>query len=115
MHHELLAPILRALAHPVTPDRALALSGCAHSSAHIQDLKLPLVFCAQVGSETTDPFLCGANAVSVRQIRPGAACFAMLEVLSAVAYTRAVHGGGLLRCFARARAFRNDWLVQSMS
>ena len=101
--------------HPVTSDRALALSGCAHSSAHIQDLELPLVLCAQVGSEATDPFLCGANAVSMLQVRPGAASFAMLEVLSAVAYTRAVQGGGLLGRFARARAPMNDCLAQSVS
>ena len=38
------------------------------------------------------------------QVRPGAASFAMLEVLPAVAYTRAVQGGGLLGRFASARA-----------
>ena len=39
----------------------------------------------------------------------------MLEVLSAVAYTRAVQGGGLLGRFARARAPMNDCLAQSVS
>ena len=49
------------------------------------------------------------------QVRPGAASFAMLEVLPAVAYTRAVQGGGLLGRFARARAPMNDCLAQSVS
>lgn len=70
-----------------------------------------LHFQSTVGSEATDPFLCGANAVSMLQVRPGAASFAMLEVLSAVAYTRAVQGGGLLGRFARARAPMNDCLA----
>ena len=49
------------------------------------------------------------------QIRPGDVCFAVLEVLSLGAFTRAVQGGGLLGRFARARASRNDCLIQYMS
>ena len=66
----------------ITTFLPLALSGCAHSSAHIRYLKLPPVFRAQVGSEATDPILCWASAVSMLQMLDGAACFAVLEVLS---------------------------------
>ena len=47
-----------------------------------------------VWSEATDPILCGDNAISVRQIRPGAAYFVVLEVLFVYAFTRAVKRGG---------------------
>ena len=49
--------------------------------AYRQDLKLPPVFRAQVGSEATDPFLCWANATSVLQIRRAASCFPARLVL----------------------------------
>ena len=119
MNHELLSPIARALAllqHPnlrtcphTLPQRWQTFFSCR------QDLKLPPVFRVQVGCEATDLILGGDNAISVLQIRPGDVCFAVLEVLSLGAFTRAVQGGGLLGRFARARAARNDWLVPSMS
>ena len=74
-----------------------------------------LVFRAQVGSEATGPMLLADNAISARQLRPGAACFPVLDVQSLGAFTRAVQGGGLQGRFARARASRNSCLVQSMS
>ena len=40
-----------------------------------------LVFRVQVGSEAVDPVLGGDNAISERKIRPGADCFAALDVL----------------------------------
>ena len=39
------------------------------------------MFRVQVGSEAVDPILGGDNAISVRKIRPGADCFAALDVL----------------------------------
>ena len=69
MHHELLSPLARAL--------ALLQHSSLHTCPHTlpqrwqtdvvcrQDLKLPLVFRAQVGSEATGPILCGDNATSV--------------------------------------------------
>ena len=85
MHHELLSALARALAflqHPSQHPRphTLALRRCAFF-AHRRDLKLPLVFRAQVGSEATDPILGADNAISLLQIRPGADCFAALDVL----------------------------------
>ena len=41
-----------------------------------------LVFRAQVGSEATDPIFRADNAIYMLQIRPGASCFAVLDVLS---------------------------------
>ena len=86
MHHELLSPVARALAllqHPPrhTCSHTLALRRCAFR-AHRRDLKLPLMFRVQVGCEATDPLLGGDNAISVLKIRPGDACFAVLEALS---------------------------------
>ena len=73
-----------------------------------------LVFRAQVGYEVTDPIILADNAISARQIRAGAACFPVLDVLWLGACTRAVQGGGLQGRFARARASRNSSLVQSI-
>ena len=86
MHHELLSAGARALAllqHP-------PMHTCPHTwlqrwysfFEYRQDLKLPLVFRAQVRSEATDPFLLGANATSMLQERHAAVCFAVLKVLS---------------------------------
>ena len=86
MHHELLSAGARALAllqHP-------PMHTCPHTwlqrwysfFEYRQDLKLPLVFRAQVGSEATDPIFCADNAIYMLQIRPGASCFAVLDVLS---------------------------------
>ena len=119
MHHELLSPLARALALHQHP----SLYTCSHTLRQRwqtdvvcrQDLKLPLVFRAQVGSEATGPILLADNAISARQLRPGAACFPVLDVQSLGAFTRAVQGGGLQGRFARARASRNSCLVQSMS
>ena len=118
MHHELLSAIAGAFALL----QHTSLHTCPHTWAHRrysffeyrQDLKLPLVFRAQEGSEATDPILCGDNAISVRQIRPGAAYFVVLEVLLVYALTRAVKRGGCCWRFARARAPEDGWLVQSM-
>ena len=85
MHHELLAQILRALALLQHPSHHT----CTHTwpqrwyaqKAYRQDLTLPLVFCAQVRSEATDPILGGANAISVLQIRRAASCFPARLVL----------------------------------
>ena len=89
MHHELLSPLARALAflqHPSQHPRPhiLALQRCAFF-AHRRDLKLPLVFRAQVGSEATDPILGADNAISLLQIRRSAACIAVLLMLSVCA------------------------------
>ena len=77
MHHELLAPDARALALLQHPSHHTCTHTWPHrwysQKAYRQDLTLPLVFCAQVGSEATDPFLFGANATYVLQVRPAAA------------------------------------------
>ena len=70
MHHELLSAIAHALAllqHPsrLTCPHTLLHRRCAFF-AHRQDLQLPLVFRAQVGSEAMDPILVVDNAISVR-------------------------------------------------
>ena len=109
MHHELLSPLARALAflqHPSQQPRphTLALRRCAFF-AHRRDLKLPLMFRVQVGCEATDPLLGGDNAISVLQIRPGDACFAVLEALSVAPLTRVCAGGGAPD-FSRARVSR---------
>ena len=119
MHHELLSPPARALAflqHPSQQPRphTLALRRCAFF-AHRRDLKLPLLFRVQVGYEATDPLLGGDNAISVLQIRPGDACFAVLEALSVAPLTRVCAGGGRSRLFARAREPEDGRLAQSMS
>ena len=90
MHHELLSAGARALAllqHP-------PMHTCPHTwlqrwysfFEYRQDLKLPLVFRAQVGSEATGPILCGDNAISLLQIRRSAACIAVLLMLSVCAW-----------------------------
>ena len=89
MHQQLLSPVARALAllqHPPrhTCSHTLALRRCAFF-VHRQDLQLPPVFRAQVGSEATGPILCWANAISLLQIRLAAACFAVLLMLSVCA------------------------------
>ena len=86
MHHELLSTTMCALAALQHP----SLHTCPHTLRQRwqtdvvcrQDLKLPLVFRLQVGSEATDPILLADNAISVQQIRRGAACFAAPVVLS---------------------------------
>ena len=98
MHHELLSPVARALAllqHP-------SLYTCPHTwlqrwysfVEYRQDLKLPLVFRAQVGCELTDLFLGGDNGFSVLQMRSGAACFAVLDVLFVCASYEGMCCGG---------------------
>ena len=85
MHHELLSAGTRPLVllqHP-------SMHTCPHTwlqrwysfFEYRQDLKLPLVFRLQVGSEATDPILLADNAISVHQIGCGAACFEAPEVL----------------------------------
>ena len=85
MHHELLAPDARALALLQHPSHHTCTHTWPHrwysQKAYRQDLTLPLVFCAQVGSEATDPFLFGANATSVLQVRPAAVYFSAWLVL----------------------------------
>jgi hypothetical protein len=84
MHHELLASLGEhspcSSIHPITPAHILGLTG-GTLKTYRQDLTLPLVFCAQVGSEATDPFLLGANATSVLQVRPAAVYFSAWLVL----------------------------------
>ena len=86
MQHELLSTTARALAllqHPsrFTCPHTLLQRRCAFF-VHRQDLQLPPVFRAQVGDEATDPLLMVDNAIYVLQIRPGAVCFTVLDVLS---------------------------------
>ena len=100
--------------HTFSPNRALALSGCAHSSAHIRVLKLPPVFRAQVGSEAPDPFLRWANASSVPQILLAGAFFAALEMLSVHASAGACVVEGGWRRFARALVTADGCLLVSM-
>ena len=94
MHQELLAQIARAPAlfqHPFHDSCLHTLHQRRYSQkAYRQYLKLPPVSRAQVGSVATGPLLWWANAFSVLQIRPGDVCFAVLEVLSLGAFTRAV-------------------------
>ena len=105
MHHELLSAGARALAllqHP-------PMHTCPHTwlqrwysfFEYRQDLKLPLVFRAQVGSEATDPIFCADNAFPVRQICDGAACSAMLDVLSVAPLRELCREGG---CWGGSRA-----------
>ena len=70
MQHELLSTTARALAllqHPsrFTCPHTLLQRRCAFF-VHRQDLQLPPVFRAQVGSEATDQILLVDNAISVR-------------------------------------------------
>ena len=97
MQHELLSPIARALTLLQHPSRHT----CPHTLCQRwqtdvvcrQDLKLPPVFRVQVGCEATDLVLGGDNTFSMLQIRPGDACFAVLEALSVAPLTRACAGG----------------------
>ena len=70
MHHELLSPVARALAllqHPSHHPRPHTLALRRDSSfEYRRDLKLLLVFRAQVGSEATALILLADNAISVR-------------------------------------------------
>ena len=85
MQHELLSP----LAHVLAMLQHSSLHTCPHTWPQRwhsffecrPDLKLPLVFRVQVGSEATGPILLADNAISMRKIRPGADCFAALDVL----------------------------------
>ena len=89
MQHELLS----AGAHVLAMLQHSSLHTCPHTWPQRwhsffecrPDLKLPLVFRAQVGSEATGPILLADNATSVLQIRPDATCFAALDVLSVCA------------------------------
>ena len=109
MQHELLSPIARALTLLQHPSRHT----CPHTlrqrwyshGEYRQDLKLPPVFRVQVGCEATDLVLGGDNAFSMLQIRPGDACFAVLEALSVAPLTRVCAGGGAPD-FSRARVSR---------
>ena len=90
LQHELLSTTARALAllqHPsrFTCPHTLLHRRCAFR-AHRQDLQLPPVFRAQVGSEATDQILLVDNAMYVRKIRPGADCFAALDLLPVAPY-----------------------------
>ena len=80
--------------HHCTLARTLGLSGCVHSRAHIWDRLVLLVFRAQVGSEATGPILLADNAISVRKIRPGADCFAALDVLPVAPLREHLQSGG---------------------
>ena len=103
-HHQLLSAVARALALLQHPSRHT----CPHTlrqrwyshGEYRQDLKLPLVFRAQVGSEATGPILCGDNATSVLQIREGVACFAVPGVL----FVCALRGHVLWRVLMAFRA-----------
>ena len=68
--------------HTITPGRTLSLCGGTLKKHTALSLKLLLVLRVQVRSEAIAPILGGDNASSVLQIRPGAACFAALDVLS---------------------------------
>ena len=118
MHHELLSALARALAflqHPSQHPRphTLALRRCAFF-AHRRDLKLPLVFRVQVGSEATEFILLVDNATSVPQILHAGAYFAALDMLSVHASAGAcVVEGGWWR-FARVLVTADGCLLVSM-
>ena len=119
MHHDLLSAPARALAFPQHPSHhprphTLALRRYSQK-AYRRDLKVLLVFRAQVRSEATDPIFVADNAISVLQIRPGDACFAVLEALSVAPLTRACAGEGRCRRFSCAREPKDGRLAQSMS
>ena len=104
MQHELLS----AGAHVLAMLQHSSLHTCPHTWPQRwhsffecrPDLKLPLVFRAQVGSEATGPILCGDNATSVLQIREGVACFAVPGVL----FVCALRGHVLWRVLMAFRA-----------
>ena len=118
MQHELLSPIARALILLQHPSRHT----CPHTlhqrryspREYRQDLRLPLVFRVQVGSEATEFILLVDNATSVPQILHAGAYFAALEMLSvhASAGTCVVEGGW--RRFARALVTADGCLLVSM-
>ena len=105
MQHELLS----AGAHVLAMLQHSSLHTCPHTWPQRwhsffecrPDLKLPLVFRVQVGSEATGPILLADNAISMRKIRPGADCFAALDVLPVA---RLQSGGRCWGVRARARA-----------
>ena len=68
-------------AHPGTPARTLCIRGGTLKKRTALSLNLPPVSRAQVEFEVTPPILTGDNAISVLQMRDGAACFAVLDVL----------------------------------
>ena len=109
MQHELLSTTARALAllqHPsrFTCPHTLLQRRCAFF-VHRQDLQLPPVFRVQVGSEATDQILLVDNAIYVRKIRPGADCFAALDLLPVAPYeSETAEWRPLLAFRARARA-----------
>ena len=120
MHHELLSAVARVLAllrHP-------SLHSCPHTwpqrwysfFEYRQDLKLPLVLRAQVGSEATALILLADNAISVLKTRPGADCFASLDVLPVAPQhaTRACADGAGYRRLARAPASASGCPGQSI-
>ena len=80
--------------HSITPARTLCISGGTLKKRTALSLKLPPVVRAQVEFEATARILGGDNAISVLQIRPGDACFAVLEALSVAPLARACAGGG---------------------
>ena len=87
MHLVLLSPIAHALAllqhpHHNTWPHTFPLRRYSQKAYRALSLKLLLVLCVQVRSEAIAPILGGDNASSVLQIRPSAACFAALDVLS---------------------------------
>ena len=101
--------------HPGTPARTLCISGGTLKERTALSLNLPPVSRAQVEFEVTPPILTGDNAISVLQMRDGAACFAVLDVLPVRGATGACAVGGRCRRFARTREPKDGGLAQSMS
>ena len=118
MHHVLLSQIARALAllqHPPPLPCAHTLALRRHAFfACRRDLKVLLVFRAQVGSEAPDPFLRWANASSVPQILLAGAFFAALEMLSVHASAGACVVEGGWRRFARSLVTADGCILVSM-
>ena len=100
--------------HPGTPARTLCISGGTLKKRTALSLNLPPVSRAQVEFEVTPPILRGDNAISVLQMRDGAACFAVLDVLPVRGATGACAVGGRCRSFARAHEPKDGGLAQSM-
>ena len=118
MHHELLSTTMCALAALQHP----SLHTCPHTLRQRwqtdvvcrQDLKLPLVFRVQVGSEATEFILLVDNATSVPQILHAGAYFAALEMPSVHASAGACVVEGGWRRFARALVTADGCLLVSM-
>ena len=118
MHHELLSTTVCALATLQHP----SLHTCPHTlhqrryspREYRQDLRLPLVFRVQVGSEATDFILLVDNATSVLQILHAGAYFAALEMLSGHASVGACVVEGGWRRFARALVIADGCFRVSM-